>query len=239
LFGQSHHMDCEFWSTAIRLTNWLFLHASVVLLFFLPTLREWSRYGKQRQAEPFSFTNLNSYTVSKRWFLCFYLIGFSWTLLLLSFGSAGFNTAFCAVRLNQFSSSHPLPACLFLIHTGRRALEEIRSILTQSKSGAMHLSGFLVGLTFYLFVPLALFACKKSRDGEIDFEMVSVGVALFAWGSFHQFRCHQILSELKVESANKRDNGSYGLPRGDWFYRLCCPHYFAEIMLYLGLVIVC
>lgn len=33
-------------------------------------------------------------------------------------------------------------------------------------------------------------------------------------------------------------NYEYSIPRGDWFELVSCPHYFAEIMIYLSISVV-
>ena len=63
------------------------------------------------------------------------------------------------------------------------------------------------------------------------------GVCLFLWASYHQNRCHRILADLrKTPRSERSSNGSasYSVPYGDWFTYVSSPHYFAEILLYLG-----
>lgn len=128
-----------------------------------------------------------------------------------------------------------------------------------------------------------------------------LGIILFLWASYHQYKCHKILADLRkptekrTESsdspnASKKDtlldqnqqlpsgkdnqttaklqkstekksassyllkvskevnhkqlsNGTentslkYGMPNGDWFYYVSCPHLFAEILIYLSLLV--
>ncbi|GMI83562.1 Polyprenol reductase 2 [Hibiscus trionum] len=61
-----------------------------------------------------------------------------------------------------------------------------------------------------------------------------VGSAIFLWGWIHQFRCHAILGSLR---AHGEEADEYVIPKGDWFEIVSCPHYLAEIVIYVGLVV--
>ena len=86
-----------------------------------------------------------------------------------------------------------------------------------------------------------------------------LAIMLFLWASYHQHRCHKILADLRkpTQAPNGSGNGTlsdkkqqllssgsaiktttpkYGLPIGDWFYYVSCPHLFAEILIYLSLL---
>ncbi|CAN6451809.1 unnamed protein product [Victoria cruziana] len=60
-----------------------------------------------------------------------------------------------------------------------------------------------------------------------------IGAIMFAWGSMHQFRCHNILGSLRMH--NKEED--YKIPKGDWFDLVSCPHYLAEVVIYAGILI--
>ena len=62
-----------------------------------------------------------------------------------------------------------------------------------------------------------------------------VGLSLFAWASLHQHRCHKILANLRARRNNS--DHSYYLPKGDWFEYVSCPHYLAEVLIYVALLI--
>ena len=50
---------------------------------------------------------------------------------------------------------------------------------------------------------------------------------------FLQFRAHKIFANLK-----KSNGGGHSIPRGDWFEYVSCPHYLAEIIIYLCLAVI-
>jgi len=62
------------------------------------------------------------------------------------------------------------------------------------------------------------------------------GLLVFSYASFHQYKCHFILANIR--SGQKCNSSHYGLPKGDWFELVTSPHYFAEILLYIGITMV-
>ena len=78
-------------------------------------------------------------------------------------------------------------------------------------------------------------------------------VLFCVWAQFQQFRHHLILANLRsprnsrnlgfanctstAPSVDRTEPGAkYGLPQGGWFQYVSCPHYTAEILMYVGLV---
>ncbi|KAE8707121.1 Polyprenol reductase 1 [Hibiscus syriacus] len=60
------------------------------------------------------------------------------------------------------------------------------------------------------------------------------GAAIYAWGWFHEFRCHEILGSLRERGDQTAE---YGIPHGDWFEIVSSPHYLAEMVIYAGLLV--
>lgn len=84
---------------------------------------------------------------------------------------------------------------------------------------------------------------------------LSVGVSVFVFGSYTQYRAHQTLANLrtKVYPQEQRSNDNkktmllsipeqpYKIPSGGFmnlFNLVATPHYFAEIIIYLGILII-
>ena len=81
-------------------------------------------------------------------------------------------------------------------------------------------------------------------------------ITLFLWASYHQYTCHLILANLRTPRnsvtaapddsptsskhpvSGKLQNVGVGIPEGDWFQFVSCPHYFAEILIYCSLALV-
>jgi len=60
-----------------------------------------------------------------------------------------------------------------------------------------------------------------------------VGATLFIWARKHQAIASQLLARTKRESKT-----GYGIPYGDWFNLVSCPHYTAECLLYISLAMI-
>ena len=68
-----------------------------------------------------------------------------------------------------------------------------------------------------------------------NISMTQIGAAaLFIWAWKHQFIAHKIFARTKRQAmSNPEGGGQYGVPRGDWFEYVSCPHYAAECLLYI------
>ncbi|KAJ1910340.1 hypothetical protein H4219_006234, partial [Mycoemilia scoparia] len=129
----------------------------------------------------------------------------------------------------------------------------------------MHIGGYIVGVLFYLISPIAVFIDSiyaaaeslssasqfvdqaSSTPGTINtihFAFTAItaiaGIWLFFYAKIHQWRCHSILFNLRErqkQDMTQTSNHSieYGLPTGDLFDYLTCPHYFCDILVYLAL----
>lgn len=62
----------------------------------------------------------------------------------------------------------------------------------------------------------------------------TTGVLLFLWASYHQYKCHNILASLT--SWTSKNKKIYKIPYGDWFNYVSSPHYLAEILIYIALL---
>ncbi|KAJ4716653.1 3-oxo-5-alpha-steroid 4-dehydrogenase family protein [Melia azedarach] len=155
---------------------------------------------------------------------------------------------------------------LMEIQVLRRVIETIY-VFKYSPSTRMHISIYLASMFYYTAAPLSLcctvapeafkFAAAQAAEfivkgksqmpaaSEFDWwESVNpltklswyqwIGAAIFLWGWIHQLRCHAILGSLR-EHAEQIDK--YEIPRGDWFKIVSSPHYLAEIVIYVGMLV--
>ena len=58
-----------------------------------------------------------------------------------------------------------------------------------------------------------------------------LGLLLFVFGETANFSHHKILADLR------KDTKKYILPRGGWFEYVACPHYFFEIVAWVGVAL--
>lgn len=146
-----------------------------------------------------------------------------------------------------------------------RRLYETEHVFHYSPSARMHIVGYLTGLFYYVAAPLSLasscipeaaeylqgqvaeFIVKgRARMPDLVIDSSSllqpllklgwtqwIGAVIFIWGSLHQIRCHAILGTLREH----KDSDEYVIPCGDWFNRVSCPHYLAELVIYFGMLV--
>jgi len=99
----------------------------------------------------------------------------------------------------------------------------------------IHLLNLFLAVSFYLFANIAITAEMiywQDKSNNIFSFPVLMGLMLFFYASYHQHKCHKILASLRT----KED--TFSIPRGDWFEYVSCPHYFAEILIYISIVFV-
>ncbi|KAJ8771062.1 hypothetical protein K2173_023387 [Erythroxylum novogranatense] len=146
-----------------------------------------------------------------------------------------------------------------------RRLYETAYVFKYSSSARLHILGYLTGFFFYTVAPLSLchicvlealnfaaeeavgFKVRRQELSQIEFSWQThvkpitrlgwcqwTGAAIFAWGWLHQYRCHTILGSLRKR---REQTDQYAIPRGDWFEIVSSPHFLAEMVIYLGLLV--
>jgi 3-oxo-5-alpha-steroid 4-dehydrogenase 3 len=61
---------------------------------------------------------------------------------------------------------------------------------------------------------------------------------MFGVASVLQFKSHAILANLRKDLKGRVVTYRHSIPRGGLFEHLSCPHYFAEILIYMSLCLV-
>uniref|UniRef100_A0A8C9F0N8 Polyprenal reductase n=1 Tax=Pavo cristatus TaxID=9049 RepID=A0A8C9F0N8_PAVCR len=64
-----------------------------------------------------------------------------------------------------------------------------------------------------------------------------IGIVMYVWASLHQHRCLVILANLRKSKSGEVLSLNHSIPFGDWFERVSCPHYFAELLIYISMAI--
>lgn len=193
---------------------WLCMAASSMLVYWFPPIfAAIGQHGKFSDAIAVPSTNffysLWTMTVPKRWFTHMYIVGMVASAIALR---------------SQFS----LPLLLFSLHVMRRFLECI--FMTHFGTSRMHIAGYLCGILHYVLVPITF---VRGHYNSSPFDIL--WLILFALSSFFQWRVHKYF--FAVNERREEDNGRkiYCLPAGPMFSLVCCPHYLAEILLYISL----
>jgi 3-oxo-5-alpha-steroid 4-dehydrogenase 3 len=55
------------------------------------------------------------------------------------------------------------------------------------------------------------------------------------WAQYQQHRHHRLLANLRInpQTNSSHKSPTYKIPTGGWFRMVSCPHYLAEIILYM------
>ena len=153
---------------------------------------------------------------SKRKFAHFYIFG------LISFSVV---YAFCCYPRRPLMVEATLG-----FHLVRRIYECWRVHKFQSTS-KMHLAGYYLGIGHYLLLPFVLLGRNTSLM-ESESTVIYLGI-LNLWLQFEQYTHHSILARLRTASRGT-SSSLYPLPPFErWFRMVLCPHYLAEICMYI------
>ena len=144
-----------------------------------------------------------------------YLVPKFWFLHFYIVGIFSSLIALVWKRYNQ-----PIVTLLFLIHCVRRFYECLVSKRSESK---MHITHYMIGILYYLHTSWA-WDIIPSRN-------LLLGGSIWLFGTKEQFKAHSYLRELR------RSKQKYPLPNQGYFSNTACPHYFFEVILYLGMTI--
>ena len=125
--------------------------------------------------------------------------------------------------------SNGLVFCLFFLHSVRRFSEHLVFMKSDQR---MHVLHYLVGISFYMITPIALQLEKSTNKNSFFIEFSAL--MIFIYSSFSQYRCHRILSEMKL---SMNGSSTYRLPREGIFDFVDSPHYFYEILIYFSFYI--
>ncbi|CAN8077339.1 unnamed protein product [Agarophyton chilense] len=136
----------------------------------------------------------------------------------------------CALLLK--TTRHPV-AILYTVQVARRLLECF-FVHKFSKTRLLSLSQFVSGTSYYVLSSVTIhLECYTMRllDERIPLPRTILVLVTFIFGSFAQHFSHRTLAHVTPRV------GKYGLPRGFLFRYVICPHYFAEIVVYLSFVL--
>lgn len=205
--------------------------------------------------------HFEAWTVSKSYFLYFYILGTTMTALCLALELR----EYARIEYHWIKIEVLIALILLGIHCVVRFYECLYS--TEYGSSRMHISGLFVGLIHYILVPASLcstisFDCslikfcnthmieylpKYLLDSEyyvvsesFRWTRYSVALFLFVLASVYQVRCHSILIDLKRKNFQipNEVKSQYSLPVGSLFEYVCCPHYLCEMIVYMSLFLV-
>ncbi|XP_071395172.1 polyprenal reductase [Centroberyx affinis] len=216
------------------------------------------RYGKTKQNLQRD-NRLRVFDVPKRWFWHFYAVSVGWNglLLLLSLnftlqnqpypswltGILGFLTGVPRSDSQAPQVSLLLVQLLLWVHSIRRLLECL--LVSVFSDGAMHMVQYVFGLGYYVVLGLTVLCSDHLGVGKETGTLLSqlnwlhvAGSALFIWASLLQHRSIVLLARLRTGDSGAVETLAHRVPQGGWFQLVSCPHYFAELLIYVSLSLV-
>ncbi|NXM83955.1 PORED reductase, partial [Oenanthe oenanthe] len=223
-------------------------------------LQDLLRYGKTKRGSERLPAWLQ---VPKRWFTHFYVVSVLWNgFLLICLFRAEFlgeslpswiqnmhhalgrdsqrkDTGKYSRYYNHFSAL--LVLLLLWLHSCRRLAECLWTSVFSS--GVIHIVQYCFGLGYYIAVGTTVL-CQVPTNGRNGKKLSVqicwyhiIGVMMYIWASLHQHRCLAILANLRKSRSGKVVSLSHSVPFGDWFESVSCPHYFAELLIYISMAI--
>ncbi|XP_074722312.1 polyprenal reductase isoform X1 [Strix uralensis] len=216
------------------------------------------RYGKTKSGGGQRPAWLRRLQVPKRWFTHFYVVSVLWNGFLLIWL---FRAEFLGGSLpswiqhvhhapgrdsqSEDTGNEHFSALLVLLllwlHSCRRLAECLWTSVFSN--GVIHIVQYCFGLGYYIAVGSTVL-CQVPADVRNGKELSVqicwyhiVGVTMYIWASLHQHRCLVILANLRKSKSGKVISLSHSIPFGDWFETVSCPHYFAELLIYVSMAI--
>ncbi|XP_042372179.1 polyprenol reductase-like, partial [Plectropomus leopardus] len=130
---------------------------------------------------------------------------------------------------------------LLCVHSLRRLLECL--FVSVFSDGAVHVVQYVFGVCYYVVLGLTVLCSDRLRKGtgsllsQLDWFHVA-GAALFIWASLMQHQCMVLLARLRTGKSGTVETLAHRVPEGGWFELVSCPHYFAELLIYVSLSLV-
>uniref|UniRef100_A0A3Q2Z1W3 Polyprenal reductase n=1 Tax=Hippocampus comes TaxID=109280 RepID=A0A3Q2Z1W3_HIPCM len=203
------------------------------------------RYGKTKQ----NFKRndwLRAFDVPKRWFWHFYATSLVWNGLLLAFIPVDVQIArevcfgsSCMLLLAHIDPhvSTVLLQLLLLSHSLRRLAECL--CVSVFSDGVIHLLQYVFGLAYYLLLGFTALCSDPSGPLLSQLEWCHVaGIALFIPASLLQHQSMVLLAGLRIGKSGRVETLTHRMPKGGCFELVSCPHYLAELLIYVSLSLV-
>ncbi|XP_025054131.1 polyprenol reductase, partial [Alligator sinensis] len=154
--------------------------------------------------------------------------------------TAGQRFAFIRGKSYEYLSAF-LVLLLFWLHSLRRLTECL--CISVFSNGVIHIVHYCFGYAYYIGIGLTVL-CQvpvNVRNGKSLWMQIgwyhTLGIIVYIWASVHHNRCHVILANLRKNKSGNVVSLNHSIPFGDWFERVSCPHYFAELLIYVSLAI--
>lgn len=243
------------YSTAVTIIGIYILYGQKYVPRFLSKIYKFGKTNKDNASSPYFVQILE---VPKRWFEHFYIFA---SIFFLSIVMAVwrryfvFHSSTFMIHLldtytdvNRNASVPPeaviITSFLLMLHVWRRFYEcHFVSVYSDAKMNVVH---YIMGLTYYFGVGLSLISDVPGFLHDDDLNNIKFSSTWFSWnyvlgvmgflfGFILQYRTNIQLANLrKGKDGKKVVTLGHLMPTGSFFELVSCPHYFAEIVMYLS-----
>ncbi|XP_004067620.1 polyprenol reductase isoform X2 [Oryzias latipes] len=221
--------------------SWSFLNWSLDLI----------RYGKTKSLKRANWLRL--FDVPKRWFWHFYIVSVCWNgfLLFVNLNLIYHRQSYPSwlIAILDVLSGVPRPdsqvpqlstalvQLLVWLHSLRRLLECL--FVSIFSDGVMHVVQYLFGLGYYITLGLTVLCVDRIGKGTASLSQVDwlqvTGFVLFICASLLQHQSIVLLAGLRTGKSGAVETFAHRMPKGGCFQLVSCPHYFAELLIYVSL----
>ncbi|XP_016149750.1 polyprenol reductase-like [Sinocyclocheilus grahami] len=143
---------------------------------------------------------------------------------------------------NELHLSILLLQVLLWVHSLRRLLECL--FVSVFSNGVIHVVQYAFGLGYYVLLGLTVLCINPSlpQPGSLVNQLTwhhVIGTLLFIWASLLQNRSLSLLVKMRTDSSGKVETLAHKMPCGGWFELISCPHYLAELLIYVAMSVCC
>ncbi|XP_029356375.1 polyprenal reductase isoform X2 [Echeneis naucrates] len=214
------------------------------------------RYGKTKQTLK-RHEWLRVFDVPKRWFWHFYCLSVCWNGLLLvwylNFTCGHQSLPSWLMGIIDVLAGVPSPdsqvpqlstllvQLLLWVHSLRRLMECL--FVSVFSEGTIHLVQYVFGVGYYVALGLTVLCVDRVEKGagtllsQLDWFHVA-GVLLFTAASLLQHQSTVLLARLRTGKSGAVETLAHRVPEGGLFELVSCPHYFAELLIYISLALI-
>lgn len=237
----------------------LYLPAECTKSYIFILFQDLIRYGKTKKGK--RDTWLRVFDIPKRWFWHFYAVSVVWNgwLLVLSLRRiqgnqpcppwltdiVRFLTGLPQTSMQVPQVSSMIVQVLLFFHCLRRLVECI--FVSVFSDGVINVVQYAFGLGYYILLGLTVLSTDH-MDGVKETPTPTflsqlgwfhvAGAVLFIWASLLQHRSLLLLARLRTGDTGTVETLAHRVPSGGWFQLVSCPHYFAELLIYVSLSLV-